>query len=110
MQYREIVACETLKVSRYVHCASQQVSRKGRQYLQSQRLCRFLGEYPNCTAIHRTPWMQHRTYKRLLNRLRQLEARSPDMRRRKRKAKPFNRTMLRPVTMYKTRIASIAMA
>jgi hypothetical protein len=101
--------CKRCAAGRGAVYASQLQSAKGRALLQSHRLRRFLDEYPNCTAIHRAPWMQHRTYKRLLNRLRQLEARSPDMRRRKRKAKPFTRTTLRPVTMYKTRIASIAM-
>jgi hypothetical protein len=35
------------------------VSRKGRKYLPSQRLRRFLGEYPGLTTIH-TPLFLHR--------------------------------------------------
>src|SRR5262249_8249097 len=39
--------CATAFGARY---ASQQVSRKGRKYLQSQRLRRFLGEYPSLST------------------------------------------------------------
>ena len=102
--------CKRCAAGRGAIYASQLQSAKGRALLQSQRLRRFLGEYPDCAAIRRAPWMPHKTYKHLLHRLRQLEARSPDMRRRRRKAKPLTRTTLRPASMYRTRIASIAMA
>ena len=103
MQYREIVACETLKVSRYVHCASQQVSRKGRQYLQSQRLRRFLGEYPGCSTIHKPLFMHPKTYNALVRRLRQIEAKSG-----KCKSKYLTERTLKPNTMYQVEVASIA--
>jgi hypothetical protein len=99
--------CAFARGARY---ASQQVSRKGRKYLQGQRLRRFLGEYPHCTTAHRPLWMPHKTYNRLLNRLRQLEAHGPKKQRRRQKAKAVSQAALRPASMYQTRIASIAMA
>src|SRR5262245_9119143 len=64
-------SCATAFGARY---ASQQVSRKGRKYLQSQRLRRFLGEYPSLSTTIRKPlFMHHQTYNGLLNRLRQIE-------------------------------------
>jgi hypothetical protein len=102
--------CKRCAAARGAIYQSQLQSAKGRPLLQSQRLRRFLGEYPNYTEIHRAPWMSHKTYSRLLHRLRQLEAQGPNKHRQRQKAKPLPHTTLRPVTMYKTRIASIAMA
>ena len=56
--------CWKCAFARGVRYASQQVSRKGRRYLQSQRLRRFLGENPNYRAIHRPLWMAHHTASR----------------------------------------------
>jgi hypothetical protein len=66
--------CKRCAISRGAVYRSQLQSTKGRALLQSQRLRRFLGEYPNSRAVHRPLWMPHRTYNRLLHRLRQLEA------------------------------------
>jgi transposase len=63
--------------------------------------------YPNLPPS-KTPFMHKQTYRRLTNQLRQLEARSPDQRRRKRKAKPLSHTA--PATMYRTQVTSIALA
>jgi transposase len=65
--------------------------------------------YPNLPPS-KTPFMHKQTYRRLTNQLRQLEARSPDQRRRKRKAKPLSHTAQRPATMYRTQVTSIALA
>jgi hypothetical protein len=59
--------CATALGIRY---ASQQVSRKGRKYLQSQRLRRFLGEYPSITTIRKPLFMHRKTYSALLTKLR----------------------------------------
>jgi hypothetical protein len=83
--------------------ASQQVSRKGRKYLQSQRLRRFLGEYPNCTTIHKPFLMHRRTYSRLLTKLRQIEAKSDSY-----TSKYLTERTLKPVSMYRVGVASIA--
>jgi hypothetical protein len=56
--------CKRCAISRGAVYRSQLQSTKGRALLQSQRLRRFLGEYPNSTAIHRPLWMPHRTYNR----------------------------------------------
>jgi hypothetical protein len=63
-------SCATALGVRY---ASQQVSQQGRKYLQSQRLRRFLGEYPDRTTIHKPLFMHRKTYSALLTRLRQIE-------------------------------------
>src|SRR5215831_17514896 len=50
--------CQPCATAFGVRYASQQVSRNGRQYLQSQRLRRFLGEYPShcsCTTRPTAP-------------------------------------------------------
>jgi hypothetical protein len=44
--YQGRFGCYRCAIASGVRYASQQVSRKGRKYLQSQRLRRFLGEYP----------------------------------------------------------------
>jgi hypothetical protein len=85
--------------------ASQQVSRKGRKYLQSQRLRRFLGEYPGYTTIHKPLFLHHKTYNRLLARLRQIEAK-PDSR--KYNSKRLTERTLKPTSMYQVEVASIA--
>jgi hypothetical protein len=82
--------------------ASQQVSSKGRKYLQSQRLRRFLGEYPDCTTIHKPILMHRRTYNRLLTKLRQIEAKSGSC-----TSKYLTERTLKPVSMYRVGVASI---
>ena len=57
-----------------VRYASQQISRKGRKYLKSQRLRRFLGEYPGITSIRKPLFMHRKTYGALLTRLHRIEA------------------------------------
>lgn len=69
--------CKRCAAARGAVYACQVRSTKGRVLLQSQRLRRFLGEYPGCTTINRMSWMPRKTYKRLLSRLHQLEANSP---------------------------------
>ena len=66
--------CQPCATAFGVRYASQQVSRNGRQNLQSQRLRRFLGEYPSFSTIHKPLFMHHKTYSALLTRLRQIEA------------------------------------
>ena len=96
-------SCATAFGARY---ASQQVSRKGRKYLQSQRLRRFLGEYPSLSTTIRKPLFMHgKTYDALLNRLCQIEAK-PE--RRKYKGKRLTERMLRPNGMYQVEVAHIA--
>src|SRR5262245_34311855 len=45
--------CHSCAIAFGARYASQQVSRQGRKYLQSQRLRRFLGEYPSLSKIHK---------------------------------------------------------
>jgi len=94
--------CATAFGARY---ASQQVSAKGRKYLQSQRLRRFLGEYPNSTTIHKPLFMHRKTYGALLTKLRQIEA-NPE--RRKYKSKRLTERTLKPNNMYQVEVAHIA--
>jgi hypothetical protein len=77
--------CATALGVRY---ASQQVSRKGRKYLQSQRLRRFLGEYPGLSTIRKPLFMHRKTYSALLTKLRHIET-NPESR--KYKSKRLNR-------------------
>jgi hypothetical protein len=66
-----VVACDTsLGNRRGVRYASQQASAKGRKYLQSQRLRRFIGEYPGCSTIYKALFMHRKTYNALIRRLR----------------------------------------
>jgi len=95
-------SCATAFGARY---ASQQVSAKGRKYLQSQRLRRFLGEYPNSTTIHKPLFMRRKTYNALLTRLRRIEA-NPQSR--KYKGKRLTERTLKPTNMYQTEVAHIA--
>src|SRR5262245_5241435 len=96
-------SCATAFGCRY---ACQQVSRKGRKYLQSQRIRRFLGEYPSLSTTIRKPLFMHRkTYNGLLNRLRHIEAK-PDSR--KYKGKRLTDRTLKPTNMYQVEVASIA--
>jgi hypothetical protein len=97
--------CHQCAIAFGVRYASQQVSRKGRKYLQSQRLRRFLGEYPNSTAIHKPMFMQRRTYAGLLTKLRQLEAKPEG---RKYKGKRLTERTLKPNNMYAVQVAHIA--
>src|SRR5215510_12951949 len=64
--------CHNCAIAFGARYACQQVSRKGRKYLQSQRLRRFLGEYPSLSTM-RKPLFLHRK-NALLTRLRQIEA------------------------------------
>src|SRR5262245_25607993 len=96
------VSCATAFGARY---ASQQVSRKGRKYLQSQRLRRFLGEYPGLSTMHKPLFMHRKTYGALLTKLRQFEAK-PE--RRKYKGKRLTERMLKPSSMYQVKVAHIA--
>src|SRR5262245_34238957 len=95
-------SCATAFGARY---ASQQVSRKGRKYLKSQRLRRFLGEYPSLSTIHKPLFMHRKTYGALLTKLRQLEA-NPE--RRKYKGKRLTERTLKPNSMYSVQVAHIA--
>jgi len=95
-------SCATAFGARY---ASQQVSRQGRKYLQSQRLRRFLGEYPGTTTIHKPLFMRRKTYNDLLTRLRYIEA-NPQSR--KYKGKRLTERTLKPNNMYQVEVASIA--
>ena len=95
--------CATALGVRY---ASQQVSRKGRKYLQSQRLRRFLGEYPG-SAIRKPIFMHRKTYSALLTRLQHIEAK-PESRRYK--GKRLTERVLKSNNMYQVEVAHIANA
>src|SRR5262249_32484664 len=95
-------SCATAFGARY---ASQQVSRKGRKYLQSQRLRRFLGEYPNSTTIHKPLFMHTKTYSGLLTKLRQIEANPESC---KYKSTRLTERALKPNNMYQVEVAHIA--
>jgi hypothetical protein len=83
-------SCATAFGARY---ASQQVSSKGRKYLQSQRLRRFLGEYPGITTIRKPLFMHGKTYSGSLNKLRHIEANRQS---RKYKSKRLTERTLKP--------------
>jgi hypothetical protein len=87
-----------------VRYASQQVSRTGRKYLQSQRLRRFLGEYPSLTTVRKPLFMHHKTYNALLRRLRQIET-NQDIR--KYKSKRLTDHTLKPSSMYQAEVSHI---
>jgi len=98
--------CNQCAIAFGVRYASQQVSRKGRKYLQSERLRRFLGEYPNLSTTIRKPLFMHRkTYGALLNRLRQIEAKPEG---RKYRGKRLTGRTLKPKSMYQVEVAHIA--
>jgi hypothetical protein len=97
--------CHQCAIAFGVRYASQQVSRKGRKYLQSQRLRRFLGEYPNSTAIRKPLFMHRKTYSALLTKLRQIET-NPDTR--KYKSKRLTERTLKPTNKYQVEVAHIA--
>ena len=97
--------CHSCAIAFGARYASQQVSRKGRKYLQSQRLRRFLGEYPNSTTIRKPLFMHRKTYGALLTRLRHVEANSKS---RKYKSKRLTERTLRPNNMYQVEVASLA--
>jgi len=100
--------CHKCAIAFGVRYASQQVSRKGRKYLQSQRLRRFLGEYPSLSTTIRKPLFMHRkTYGALLTKLRHIEARPEG---RKYKTKRLTERTLRPNSMYQVEVAHIANA
>jgi hypothetical protein len=91
---------------RHISTLPQQVSRKGRK-LQSQRLRRFLGEYPGCTIIHKPVFLHRKTYSTLLARLRQIET-SPESR--KYKSKRLTERTLKPNNMYRVQLAAVVNA
>jgi hypothetical protein len=97
--------CHQCAIAFGVRYASQQVSRKGRKYLQSQRLRRFLGEYPGSTTIHKPLFMHRKTYSGLLTKLRQIEA-NPESR--KYRGKRLTERTLKPNNMYQAEVAHIA--
>ena len=101
----DVFRCHQCAIAFGVRYASQQVSRNGRKYLQSQRLRRFLGEYPSLSTVHKPLFMQRKTYAGLLARLRQIEA-NPDNR--KYKGKHLTERTLKPNNMYQVEVASIA--
>src|SRR5262245_11578788 len=100
--------CNQCAIAFGARYASQQVSRKGRKYLQSQRLRRFLGEYPSLSTTIRKPlFMRRKTYGSLLTKLRQLEV-SP--KHRKYRGKRLTERTLKPKSMYAVQVAHIANA
>src|SRR5262245_6969005 len=97
--------CKHCAIAFGVRYASQQVSRKGRKYLQSQRLRRFLGEYPDISPIRKPLFMQRKTYSALLTKLRHIET-NPQSR--KYKSKRLTERALKPNNMYQVEVASFA--
>jgi len=83
--------------------ACQQRSAKGRIALQATRLRHFLGGWQGLSPSRPT-FMHKRTYQRLINQLRQLEARTP----RKVSVSKLSHRLLRPTQMYGAQIVSIA--
>ena len=83
--------------------ACQQRSANGRIALQAKRLRHFLGGWPGLTPS-RPLFMHKRTYQRLADKLRQLEARVP----RKASVSKLGHRLLRPNQMYRTQVFSIA--
>jgi hypothetical protein len=100
--YQGRFGCYRCAIASGVRYASQQVSRRGRKYLQSQRLRRFLGEYPGCSTIHKPLFMHRKTYSALLNRLRQIEAKPGSQ---KYRSKRLTERMLKPVSMYQVEVS-----
>jgi hypothetical protein len=80
---------------------------KAGKYLQSQRLRRFLGEYPGCTTIHKPLFMHRKTYSALLTRLRQIEAKPES---RTYKSKRLTAATLKPNNMYRVQLAAVGNA
>src|SRR5262245_41644379 len=98
--------CNQCAIAFGARYASQQVSRKGRNYLQSQRLRRFLGEYPSLgTTIRKPLFMHSKTYGALLTKLRHIEAKPEG---RKYRGKRLTERTLKPNNMYQVEVASIA--
>src|SRR5215472_17131355 len=85
--------CHQCAIAFGARYASQQVSRQGRKYLQSQRLRRFLGEYPGITSFRKPLFMHCKTYSSLLAKLRQIEAKPES---RKYKSKRLTERTLKP--------------
>jgi hypothetical protein len=97
--------CHTCAIAFGVRYASQQVSRNGRKYLQSQRLRHFLGEYPSLSTIRKPLFMHRKTYGALLTKLRHIEAKPEG---RKYKSKRLTERTLKPKSMYQVEVAHIA--
>src|SRR5215813_963664 len=97
--------CNQCAITFGARYASQQVSRKGRKYLQSQRLRRFLGEYPSLSTIRKPLFMHRKTYSGLLTKLRHIEANAGS---RKYKGKRLTERTLKPNNMYQVEVAHIA--
>jgi hypothetical protein len=85
--------------------ACQTVTPRARPVLQSKRLRQFLGEIPSSTTMRKPLLMHHRTYARLVAKLRQIEARP---RSRNYRNKRLGHRLLRPVSMYGTQLAQFA--
>jgi hypothetical protein len=94
--------CWKCAFARGVRYASQQLSDKGRQYLQATRLRHFLNGWANLPPS-KTPFMHKQTYRRLTHQLRQLEAKSQTKVTRK-----LSHHIIKPPHMYRTQTASIA--
>ena len=97
--------CHSCATAFGVRYASQQISREGRKYLQSQRLRRFLGEYPSLSTMRKPLFMHRKTHGALLTRLRQIEAKPES---RKYKGKRLIERTLKPNNMYQAEVAHIA--
>jgi hypothetical protein len=100
--------CSKCAVAAGAIYACQAQSAKGRAALQSVRLRNFLGGWAG-RAPAKPLFMQKRTYRRLSNQLRELEAKS----RTKRRAKAIHKlghNVTKPTQMYRTQLTSAANA
>jgi hypothetical protein len=87
--------------------ASQQVSHIGRKCLQAQRIRCFLGEHPGCSEVHRPFLMPHKTYNRLISKLRKIEATMSD---RDHTSKYIGRRTRKPAVKYRVKMTAFAEA
>jgi hypothetical protein len=85
--------------------ACQTVTPRARPVLQSKRLRQFLGEVPSSMPMHKPLLMHHKTYARLVAKLREIEARP---RSRNYRNKRLGHRLLRPVNMYGTQLVQFA--
>jgi hypothetical protein len=99
--------CKHCAIASGASYASRQISRKGRPWLQGQRLRRLLGEHPGISTIHKPPFLHRKSYQALLAKLRQVEAKTDG---RKYQSKRLTERMLKPSHMYQLELASIAHA
>jgi hypothetical protein len=87
--------------------ASQQLSRIGRKHLQAQRIRCFLGEHPGCSEVHRPFLTPHKTYNRLINRLRKTEAKLSNH---EHKSRYITQRTRKPAVKYHVKMAAFAEA